>query len=105
MKWAIGIFLVLTLGSCAVVLVGKDQYVYYFSPSHYADEGIQGYVQVSTGKIFPYTHVHNIKEDDRWYSRAFRDAFCVGYGTRLSSTIVPVNVVWPTPNKLTKINQ
>jgi len=105
MKRIIGcIFLVLTLESCAV-LGGKDRYVYYFSPAHYKTDGIRGYVQVPTVKIFPYTHVHNTTEDDRWYSRAFRDAFCVGYGTRLSSRIIPVDVVWPVPQKLNKINQ
>lgn len=103
MKWAVGIFLVLTLQSCAI-LTGKDRYVYYFSPSHYELEGIRGYVKVKTGKIFPYTHAHNIKKDDRFYSRIYRDAFCVGYGTRLTSKDTPVGVVWPTQTTLHKIN-
>lgn len=101
----VSIFLVLTLQSCAVMLGSKEKYVYYFSPSHYAEEGILGYVQVPTGKIYPYTHAKNIKQDDWWYSRAFRDAYCVGYGTQLSfNVITPADVIWPVPNKLNKIN-
>lgn len=102
MKYVV-IFLVLTLGSCAI-LGGKERYVYYFSPSHYKTEGIRGYVRVRTGKIFPYTHVHNTKNDDKWYSRVFRDAFCVGYGTRLLSREIPNDVVWPSQANLHKIN-
>ena len=103
MKWVVSVFLLLTLQSCAI-LSGEDRYVYYFSPTHYETNGIRGYVQVPSGKIFPYTHVHNVKTDDRWYSRMYRDAFCVGYGTMMSATSEPINPVWPAQFKLNKIN-